>query len=400
MTGKKCLNLFVTVGFVFCLTLNFLGCNNPKTITDYPGNELVSDNINETEEDIVNVEKETDYYLDDEEELEDFMPNDYAFDGQGNFIYNPVALRPGLANGYRNKPEFLEMAKQIMLAVDQGESMLQLKVDVQIDEYDFEEALKIACLSNPCVYAAKFETEDYHTFTIKYPDYFGSLDEHGQVDRDNYIDDDKNFSAEMDEFKSFVNEVIEENVNYQDNDMENARRVYKYLVENLYIEDKDSNYYQYNPDSTTGRPFLHIDVVRNLKNDRLYLHEVIKLYQFILTQLNIYTVLGYLGGEPALDRYKPLLEKTDFMTGFDCVVVRYDGVDYLCNLYFDYLDYHNFPMYDNDTECHCCYFAIGKETCRKTYYIETVGYSGDMEYSDYLMFSEPKVDYPFDDRVQ
>ena len=61
MTGKNCLNLFVTFGVVFCCTA-FSGCYNPKTITDYPGDNVVLETVSETEYDTVNVEKETDYF--------------------------------------------------------------------------------------------------------------------------------------------------------------------------------------------------------------------------------------------------------------------------------------------------------------------------------------------------
>ena len=397
MTGKNCLKLLVTFGVVFCCTVVLPACN-PKTVKDYPGQEFVLETVSETEEDTVNVEKETDYYLDEEEELEDFMPNDYPFDGQGNFIYNPVALRPGIANAYRNKPEYLEMAKQIMLAVDEGEHALVLDAGYPIDQFKFEEVLKIAYLSNPVVYLAHFETEDYYNFTITYPNYFGSLDDFGQVDPDKVVDDDKNFTGEMDEFRDFVNEVIDKNVNYQENDIENARRVYKYLIENVYIRKDDFSYCEPDPESTTGRALYHIDVVRNLKNDNMYLHEVIKLYQFILTQLNIHTSYAVLDGE-ATDKYKSLDPDDYYMKTCDCVIVRYDGVDYICNLYFDYLDFKYFPEFDNDTECHCNYFAISKATCSRTFNLNNVGYSGGFENTDIFLFDNLAVDYPFDTEI-
>ena len=395
MTGKNCLNLLVTFGVVFCCTVVSTGCYNPKTITDYPGNEIVLETVSETEKVTVNEEKETDYYLDEEEELEEFMPNDYPFDGQGNFIYNPEALRPGISNFYRNKPEYLKMAKQIMTAVDEGEHVLVLDAGYPIDQFKFEEVLKIACLSNPVVYLADFETEDYHNFTITYPDYFGSLDDYGQIDPDHIIADDKNFTAEMDEFRDYVNEVIDQCVNYQDNDMENARRVYKYLIEHIYIRKDDGYYDVPDPNSTTGRCISHIDVVRNLKNDNMYLHEVIKLYQFILTQLNIHTSYAILDGE-AVDKYMSLDPDNYYMTGCDCLIVRYDGVDYICNLYFDYLDLKNFPEVENDTECHCNYFAVGKATCGRAFKVNGVGYSGNFENTDWFFFDDLNVDFPFD----
>ena len=396
MTGKNCLNLFVTFGVVFCCTVVSQGCYNPKTITDYPGDGFVLETVSETEEDTVKEEKKTDYYLDEEEELEDFMPNPYPFDGQGNFTYNPEALRPGIANYYRKKPEYLEIAKQIMLAVNDGERVLVIDAGYPIDQFKFEDILKIACFSNPAVYDANFETEDYHNFTITYPDYFGSLDDYGQKDPDKIVKDDTDFTAEMDEFRDFVNDVIDQTVNYQDTDIENARRVYKYLIENVYIRKDDGYYAEPDPKSTTGRSIYHIDVVRNLKKDNMYLHEVIKLYQFILTQLNIHTSYAILGGE-AVDRYLSLNPNDDYMYSCDCVIVRYNDVDYICNLYFDYLDFKNFPESDNDTECHCHYFAISKETASRQFKsLEHLSYSGAFENTDFFGFDDLKVDYPFD----
>ena len=395
MTGKNCLNLFVTVGVVLCLAL-FIGCKS-KTISDYPADNDVSDIVSELEEETVNEETLTDNYGDDEE-LEDFMPNAYPFDTQGNFVYNPAALRPGVANYYRDKPEYLEMAKKILLAVNDAETMITLNEGYPITQEDFEEVLMIAELSNPVVYTAKFETEDYYSFKITYPDYFGALNEYGEFVHEDYVEDDKNFSAELDEFKDFINDVIDSNVNYQDNDMENARRIYKYLIENLYINDKDYFYLEVIYESDTGKPIYHFDVLRNLKNDRLYLHEFIKLYQFILTQLNIKTIYVELIGNPAMERYEMLNPESDYLTSVNCFAIEYDGVDYLCNPYYEYLDYKNFPMYENDTECHCNYFAVSKRTCNRTFLINTAAYSPVFEPTYLFEFDDLNVDYPFDDR--
>ena len=399
MTGKNYLKLLETVGIVLCCTFIFIGCNNPKTIKDYPGSEFATEIVSEEEEETVTDEKEKDIYIaDEEEELEDIMPNDYPFDGTGNFIYNPVALRPGLSKLYHDKPEYLEMAKQVMLAVNDGEKVLTLEAGYPITKEDFDEVLKIAETSNPVVYIAKFETEDYYNFTITYPDYFGSFDEYESYRPDNLIKDDKNFPAEMDEFRDFVTDVIDSNVNYQDNDMENARKIYKYLIENLYIKDNDWNYSEPNPDATDGRSLLHIDVVRNLKNDRLYLHEFIMLYQYMLTQLNIENQFVTMDGKPAMDRYLKWFPDQVFMSNVHCLIIRHDGMDYLCNPYFEYLDFKNFPLYENDTECHCTYFAISKQTNNKYFKINAVMFNLEFERMELFFFGDLDADYPFDDR--
>ena len=155
MTGKNYLKLTETIGIVLCCAFVFYGCNNPKTIVDYPGSDIVTETPEE-EEVTVNEEKVADYYLDEEEELEDIMPNDYPFDGAGNFVYNPVALRPGISYLYTEKPEYLEMAKKVMQAVNDGEKVLNLNDGYPISKEDFEEVLKIAEMSNPVVYIADF----------------------------------------------------------------------------------------------------------------------------------------------------------------------------------------------------------------------------------------------------
>ena len=203
MTGKNCLNLFVSVGVVLCLAL-FIGCKS-KTISDYPADNDVSDIVSEIEEETVNEETLTDNYGDDEE-LEDFMPNAYPFDTQGNFVYNPAALRPGVANYYRDKPEYLEMAKKILLAVNDAETMITLNEGYPITQEDFEEVLMIAELSNPVVYTAKFETEDYYSFKITYPDYFGALNEYGEFVHEDYVNVGYDFVALR---KIFINTYFE-----------------------------------------------------------------------------------------------------------------------------------------------------------------------------------------------
>ena len=397
MTGKNYLKLTETIGIVLCCAFVFYGCNNPKTIVDYPGSDIVTETPEE-EKVTVNEEKVADYYLDEEEELEDIMPNDYPFDGAGNFVYNPVALRPGISYLYTDKPEYLEMAKKVMQAVNDGEKVLNLNDGYPISKEDFEEVLKIAEMSNPGVYIADFYTEDYYNYSSTYHDFFNAFDEYGVFFEEDYIADDKNFSAEMDEFRDYVTDVIDSNVNYQDNDMENARRIYKYLIENLYIKEDDFNYAEPDPESSSGRAIMHFDVVRNLKNDRLYLHEVIKLYQFMLTQLNISSLYVEIIGKPEMDRYLEWFPDKVNMSSLACFIIRYDGVDYLCNPYFDYLDLRNFPMYENDTECHCTYFAISKQTQNRYFKIDSVAFCPDYEPKDVFFFGNLDADYPFDDR--
>jgi hypothetical protein len=202
----------------------------------------------------------------------------------------------------------------------------------------------------------------------------------------------------MDEFRDFVTDVIDSNVNYQDNDMENARKIYKYLIENLYIKEDDFKYEENNPDPNDNRTILHIDVVRNLKNDRLYLHEFIMLYQYMLTQLNIENQFVTIDGKPAMDRYLKWFPDKLYMSDVHCLIIRHDGMDYLCNPYFEYLDYKNFPLYDNDTECHCTYFAISKQTNNKYFKINAVMFNQGFELMELFFFGDLDADYPFDDR--
>ena len=389
MTAKNCLKLTVNLGIALCAGLLCAGCYNAKTVTGYPV-DMINGEEEETDTDTVEEENVNTY----EEEIPEFMPNDSPFNQHGEFVYNPVALRPGISNYYSTEEDILYMAKQILETVNGSEKEMTLSFGHPVDKEDFDEAMEIALMSNPLVYNAVFETTDYLAFTIKYPDYFGALDEYGAFEPEKYVEDDTDISAEIDEFRDFIEDTINDNVSFDDTDMEKAYKIYKYLIENYNIADDDFAYYETDIDPNF-KSVLHIDVLRHLRNDRLYLHEILKLYQFMLTQLNIKTMYCGLSGKLVDQSYLKISSDNPYWKNVDALIIEIDNVDYLCNMYFDYLDYKFFPISENDNEAACNNFAASKATINKTFLIDNVAYYIDME-PDILEWDDLSTDYPKD----
>ncbi|MBO4310728.1 MAG: hypothetical protein J5856_06650 [Lachnospiraceae bacterium] len=367
----------------------FSSCGNkPKEVKDYPTTSLVTYNLPEDE----TKEIDDDYFSAERY----YLSNDKPFDVNGRFVYNPVAFRPGIReNAYMNKPIVVALAYEMMRAVDQCATSMDFPYNVKIEQRDFEDAYDFAKMNNPLIYDAVFSSEDYIHYDISYFDFFGSFDDSGNFDYE-AGSENSDVSEQIEDFKDYISKTINDNVTEYDSDMEKARKIYKHMIETYKIVDQQIVYIDQITEVEPGQSaaLVCIDVLRHYDKKELNISEFIKLYQFFLTQLDIPSTYQLACGQCISDEYKDKnihYYDTDF-SQLDCIVIIIGEEGYLCNIYFEALDYAKETSGGRICDCECKYFGLCKNTFNRTFKIDYLCYLGDMD-PVFFDFEDPKEDY-------
>ena len=372
MTKKIYLKFAAWVCVWFVGVNFFVACGEPKTVTNYPNPkftvEYVTDNKTATSQ-----SGSPDYgsFFDD---------NKDPFDSRGQFVYNPLAFRRGERELYLDSPVVVAVATQILLAVNEAKDQMILQLDEEIDEDIFFEAYELAARTNPLVYIADFETDDNKQYFISYADYFSMMNDNG-IMSDKVIEHD--FESEIKVFRSFITNAINDNVSVYDSQMEQARKIYKFMLENFAVIDDNEFYYyvpSYDPSEEAHRTIFMSDVLNHYPLGELYPHEFMQLYRFFLTQLNIDCICQTAYGTCVKEEYIDMIPDTYISNNelFVCVISS-DNKKYICNFYYDYLECKRMIEKGIDYECNCRYFGLSYDTFKKSFASEYLAYPSGLE---------------------
>ena len=163
---KKCCNLKRSLSLIVSLLMSFVflmtnGCNNAKTIEDYP--EIpVSQNVEPDDGEVTAVNDE-----DTSEKVvaEDTVKRGYdSIYDTGTFVFNPEAISIQYTEEMKNKEASLKAAKIILKALDECQEQIELTEEDGIDDMEFNRGLKLARMNSPmasCVDIIMTETNIY-----------------------------------------------------------------------------------------------------------------------------------------------------------------------------------------------------------------------------------------------
>ncbi len=373
MTKKIYLKIAAWV-CVWFVGLNCLvACGEPKEVTNYSHPSFTVEHV--TDNNTATCQSGSSDYG------SYFADNDEPFNAGGEFVYNPIAFRRGERELYLNSPVVVAVATQILLAVDDAADQMILQLDEEIDEDIFFESYELAARTNPLVYIADFETNDNKQYFISYTDYFSMMNDNG-IMGDKLAEHD--FASEIKEFRSFVSNAINDNVSAYDSKMEQARKIYKFMLEHFAVID-DNEFYlytpSYDPAELSHRITFMSDVLYHYSKGELYPHEFMQLYRFFLTQLNIDSICQLASGSCIKEEYIEMIPEDCHIPHDELIVcvISSDNNQYICNFYYDYLECKRMIEKGIDYECNCRYFGLSYDTFKKTFASTGLSYPLDLE---------------------
>lgn len=398
-TAKRFLTQLTAVTLAICVI--FLSSCAPKKIDgeEYPGFVPIEETVTEKKveekeipvEDIVEKGGMTD------SEFEELIKIPDPFEETGKFQFCPGAIPENYARQYREKPEIVFVAKQMLTAVYNGASEFSIAPEYELstdEAWLAEELAAKACpLADACSIGAHLE--DPLTYSVIYmPKNDIVLDENGD------IDDERSSFTDMDaveakkvigDFTDFVKSLIDRNIKKEDSDMEKAEKIYEALVKEVAYREKrpyeDSMYIEFTEEgmeALRGETTLVEDIINDHATSK---NRIPFLYQYILTQLNIECMTVTSSGAYVSQGY----EKLDKEMGSDgrlvWNVIVIDGIPYNCDMAFDMIVYEAEKGANKDYEPVMKYFGMSDSTRAQSFVITS---------RDNLYLYDPNISYEWE----
>ena len=347
------------MSFAFLMTN---GCDKAKTIEDYPVVETVQTVEPEDVEDIAAVDE-------DEERVVAVDPvrleNDSIYK-TGTFVFNPEAISILYTEEMKNKEASYKAAKIILKALDECQEQIELTDEDGIDDMDFTRGLKLARMNSPmasCVDIYMLETNIYKIL------YFPTISEdHNEIyDNDTDIAEvEKKYTA----FKEYVTDAINNNITADDDYMQRAAKIYKFMIENIELEeDKESLEMGV---LTNPLPlvleFYDTDIIDVPETNKLDYWHFILLYDYFLTQLNVEHVAFVSGGREYDVPSDSIKEVLDILHGnlIWFIVTDEEGYNYHCDILMDKMLLDEQRKSKADYESDMVFFGMSDETRNKS----------------------------------
>lgn len=370
---NRCISLFISTVMSFAFLMAD-GCNNAKIIEDYP----------EADTTPVVVSKDADIPADDEETTQkpaDDIDREYdSIWDTGTFVYNPEAIAWNYREEMKNKEASYKAAKKILKAVYDRETEFELSADDGFDEMDFNRGIKLARMSSPLVSCVDITMTDINKYEIRYfPELSDDYTELIYVDTD-MADVERKYTA----FEEYVTETINNNITADDDYMERAEKIYRFLMDDIELENDKVLLEQaayMNPFVLTLE-FYDTNIIDVPETKKLNHWQFILLYDFFLTQLNVkhYVILG--GGtltDTSVESIREAFEITDEEWGWIMITDENDN-SYQCDILMDKLVLDEQRKSQKDYESDMLYFGMSDKKRNE---------SLDLSYKIYGMTMDP-----------
>ena len=359
---KRSLSLIVSLlmSFVFLMTN---GCNNAKTIEDYP--EIpVSQNVEPDDGEVTAVNDE-----DTSEKVvaEDTVKRGYdSIYDTGTFVFNPEAISIQYTEEMKNKEASLKAAKIILKALDECQEQIELTEEDGIDDMEFNRGLKLARMNSPmasCVDIIMTETNIYKI------NYFPTLSE----DHREFYESDTDM-AEVERkytaFKEYVTEAINNNITADDDYMERAAKIYKFMIENIELE-QDNEFLETGALQNPMTLYLELydtDIIDVPETQKLDYGHFLLLYDYFLTQLNVEHVIDVGGGREYDVPTDSIKEAMDTINGnwLWIVVTDEEQYSYHCDILMDKMLLDEQRKSKSDYESDMVFFGMSDDTRNKS----------------------------------
>ena len=380
---------FVTrlTAFMLAICVSFLSSCAPKKVEveEYPGYEPVE----ETETEIPKKEEEKEIPVEDfdefvggmtDKEFEDFIAIPDPFEETGKFQFCHKAIPEYLARQYREQPEILYVAKEMMDAVYNGKTEFDIPPEYELDEEGAFWAESLAKKSCPLADACTFgmDEDGLHYYINYFPKVQFQLDDDGnladEISDYSLLDQDE-AKIMVEDFTDYIQTLIDNNVKAEDSDMEKAEKIFEALTKEIsYRERKtgeDQMFFESEEEMVeawNNQTYL----VEDILNDKATTQpRLALLYQYILTQLNIECMTVSSSGlynNQGIERLDNEMG-TRGRNVWNVVVV--DGKAYNCDLAFEILTYEYDKSFGADLEPEMKYFGMSDSTRAQTFNISS-----------------------------
>lgn len=328
MTGKKLRIINRTAALILsAVLLSVYGCNNKgKTIDPdfYPTAEV----IEETEivkEEQTTENKTTETVVEEMSEEGILVPEKNTF-REGKYVYNPVVIPEWVLKTYENNPKIIRVAKMALWAIDNCATEIVIDEETSLTEEELEQVYYVLFLSNPLTsVVGVYETEEKNVYRLSYfPQY--------DLEEKNYTgeSDPEEARKQIEDFKDYVTETINNNLTSDMSDTEIAAILYKQIVSDIKLEVPDSASLEINTEESAATG----EIIKGISNKKYSTGlEFSRLYAFFLTQLHIEcrNVVGT-SGFFTNDIKDELAELTPISYYWDWQVLLLDGEYYNCDI--------------------------------------------------------------------
>ena len=359
---KRSLSLTVSLlmSFVFLMTN---GCNNTKTIEDYP--EIpVSQNVEPDDGEVTAVNDE-----DTSEKVvaEDTVKRGYdSIYDTGTFVFNPEAISIQYTEEMKNKEASYKAAKIILKALDECKEQIELTEEDGIDDMEFNRGLKLARINSPMAACVDINMTEPNIYKISY---FPTLSEDNReiYESDTDIAEvERKYTA----FKEYVTDAINNNITADDDYMERAAKIYKFMIENIELE-QDNEFLETaaltNP-MTLMLESYDTDIIDVPETQKLDYGHFLLLYDYFLTQLNVEHVIDVGGGREYDVPTDSIKEAMDIIHGnwLWIVVTDEEQYSYHCDILMDKMLLDEQRKSKSDYESDMVFFGMSDDTRNKS----------------------------------
>ena len=360
---KRSISLILSfvMSFVFLMAN---GCNKAKTIEDYPEVQVIVED--ETEDvDVPEV-------IEDEEIVVDKDTVTRGYDSiyeTGSFVFNPEAISIQYTEEMKNKEASYKAAKIILKALDECKEQIELTEEDGIDDMDFNRGLKLARINSPMAACVDINMTEPNIYKISY---FPTISEdHREIyESDTDIAEvERKYTA----FKEYVTDAINNNITADDDYMERAAKIYKFMIENIELE-QDNEFLETaaltNP-MTLMLESYDTDIIDVPETQKLDYGHFLLLYDYFLTQLNVEHVIDVGGGREYDVPTDSIKEAMDIIHGnwLWIVVTDEEQYSYHCDILMDKMaldsQRESFEEYESDM----LYFGMSDERRQKSFTI-------------------------------
>ena len=363
---KKGINMRRSLALILSFVMSFVflmanGCNKAKTIEDYPEIQVIVED--ETEDvDVPEV-------IEDEEIVVDKDTVNRGYDSiyeTGSFVFNPEAISIQYTEEMKNKEASYKAAKIILKALDKCEEQIELTEEDEIDDMDFNRGLKLARINSPMASCVDIIMTEPNIYKISY---FPTISEDH---RELYESDtdmaevERKYTA----FKEYVTDAINNNITADDDYMERAAKIYKFMIENIELE-QDNEFLETaaltNP-MTLMLESYDTDIIDVPETQKLDYGHFLLLYDYFLTQLNVEHVIDVGGGREYDVPTDSIKEAMDTINGnwLWIVVTDEEQYSYHCDILMDKMLLDEQRKSKSDYESDMVFFGMSDDTRNKS----------------------------------
>jgi hypothetical protein len=358
---KKRFSLLLSFVMTFAI-LMANGCvKKPAVIEDYPEVQVIVED--ETEDvDVPEV-------IEDEEIVVDKDTVNRGYDSiyeTGSFVFNPEAISIQYTEEMKNKEASYKAAKIILKALDECKEQIELEEEDGIDDMDFNRGLKLARINSPMASCVDITMVEPNVYKISY---FPTLSEdHRELyESDTDIAEvERKYTA----FKEYVTDAINNNITADDDYMERAAKIYKFMIENIELE-QDNEFLETaaltNP-MTLMLESYDTDIIDVPETQKLDYGHFLLLYDYFLTQLNVEHVIDVGGGREYDVPTDSIKEAMDTINGnwLWIVVTDEEQYSYHCDILMDKMLLDEQRKSKSDYESDMVFFGMSDDTRNKS----------------------------------